>query len=199
MRLSIWQRKNSLMAISESKIRGLIAVCLILAIIPFISFFYQSFHKYKIPVLTDQCDDCMAIEIVKGDQRTGVYFVPPGTTVNRLLKSAGIGWQANNDFQLKTGMRLTIDSVSGNKDVVVSEIPAADRLSLGLPIDINQATEDDLLLIKGIGPATAQRILDLRKKINRFKDIKQLMEIKGIKEKKFAELQKYLYVNNLKK
>jgi competence protein ComEA len=186
MRLSIWQRKNSLMAISESKIRGLIAVCLILAIIPFIS-------------LTDQCDDCMAIEIVKGDQSAGVYFVPPGTTVNRLLKSAGIGWQANNDFQLKTGMRLTIDPASGNKDVVVSEIPAADRLSLGLPIDINQATEDDLLLIKGIGPATAQRILDLRKKINRFKDIKQLMEIKGIKEKKFAELQKYLYVNNLKK
>ena len=72
-------------------------------------------------------------------------------------------------------------------------------MSLGLPIDINQATEDDLLLIKGIGPATAQKILDLRKKINRFKDIKQLMEIKGIKEKKLAELQKYLYVDNLKK
>ena len=88
---------------------------------------------------------------------------------------------------------------SGSKDVIVSEIPAADRLSLGLPIDINQATEDDLLLIKGIGPATAQRILDFRKKINRFKDIKQLMEIKGIKEKKFAELNKYLYVDNLKK
>jgi len=39
----------------------------------------------------------------------------------------------------------------------------------------------------------------LRKKINRFKDIKQLMEIKGIKEKKFAELEKYLYVANMKK
>ena len=97
------------------------------------------------------------------------------------------------------GMRLTINPASGNQKVVVSEIPAADRLSLGLPIDINQATEDDLLLIKGIGPATAQRILDLRKRINRFKDIKQLMEIKGIKEKKLAELQKYLYVANMKK
>ena len=93
MRLSIWQRKNSLMAISESKIRGLIAVCLILAIIPFISFFYQSFHKYKIPVLTDQCDDCMAIEIVKGDQSAGVYFVPSGNYREPVIKIGG-HWMA---------------------------------------------------------------------------------------------------------
>jgi DNA uptake protein ComE-like DNA-binding protein len=196
MKLSIWQRKNSLMTISESKIKGLIAVCLISAIIPFISFSYQSFHKYKTPVLADQCVDCLAIEIVKGGQNAGVYFVPPGTTVNRLLKSAGIGRPAKNDFPLKTGMRLIIDSASKNKDAVAAEMPAADRLSLGLPIDINRATEDDLLLIKGIGQATAQKILDLRRQLSRFKNIRQLMEIKGIKEKRLAQLEKYLYVEN---
>ncbi|HUN53879.1 MAG TPA: helix-hairpin-helix domain-containing protein [Smithella sp.] len=182
------------MTISENKLRGLIAVCLILAIIPFIIFGYRTLHKYKIPPLADQCDGCLAIEVFKGDQNTGVYFAPPGTTANGLLKSAGIGGPINTDFPLMTGMKLILNSASGDKDIVVAEMPAADRLSLGLPIDINRATEDDLLLIKGVGQATAQNILDFRKKINRFKDIRQLMEIKGIKEKKLAELQKYLYV-----
>ena len=76
----------------------------------------------------------------------------------------------------------------------MTKIANAERLALGMPIDINKATEDDLLLVKGIGEATAKKILDLRNKLGRFGDINQLMEIKGIKEKKLAEIRKYLYV-----
>jgi competence protein ComEA len=180
--------------ISESKVKGLIVVSLMLAVIPFIIFFFHSFTEYKNPVFTNQCDDCLVLEIVQNDRKTGVYFVSPEMTVNQLLKSTGVGKPVKNNFPLKTGMKLMIDSVSENQNIVVTEIPAADRLSLGMPIDINKATEDDLLQIKGIGQATSQRILDLRKKINRFHDIKQLMAIKGIKEKKLVEIKKYLYV-----
>jgi competence ComEA-like helix-hairpin-helix protein len=194
MTLSDWKRKNSLMEISENRIKGLVAVCLTLAIIPFISLLFPVFSKNKIPVFADQCNDCLAIKIVENNQSAGVYFVPPGTSVNKLLESAGIGQSSENNLLLKTGMKLIIDSASGNKDIVVTEMPAADRLSVGLPIDINNATENDLLSIKGIGPSTAQKILDLRNKLSRFKDIKQLTEIKGIKEKKLAEIQKYLYI-----
>jgi competence protein ComEA len=63
-----------------------------------------------------------------------------------------------------------------------------------LPIDINEASQDDLILIKGIGIATAERIVALREKLKRFDDVQQLTEIKGIKEKKIKELQPYLYV-----
>ena len=187
------------MTISENKLKGLVAVCLILAIIPFIRLFFHGFMKNKIPVYADQCSDCLAIEIVENGQSAGVYFVPPGTSVNKLLESAGIGQSSGNNLLLKTGMKIIIDSVSGNKDIVVTEMPAADRLSVGLPIDINKATEDDLISIKGIGQATAQKILALRKKLIRFRNIKQLMEIKGIKEKKLAKIQKYLYVGKQKK
>jgi competence protein ComEA len=198
MKLSIWRRKNSLMTISESKIKGLTAVCLMLAVIPFISYFFNSFSEYKIPALGSKCDDCVAIEIVDGGHSAGVYYVAPGTTANQLLKSSGIEGRFKNDFQLKAGIKLMIDSVSKNKDAVVSQMKAADKLSLGLPIDINRATEDDLRLIKGIGPATAQNIMEMRKKINRFENIEQLMEIKGIKEKRLAQFRKYLYVEKRK-
>ncbi len=87
-----------------------------------------------------------------------------------------------------------INSASERNNIVVTKINAAERLALGMPVDINQITEDELLLITGIGQATAEKILDLRGKLGRFRNIEQLMEIKGIKEKKLAKIRKYLYV-----
>lgn len=182
------------MTISERKIRGLTAVCIMLAVVPFIVFFAQKYTEYKIPVLGNECADCLKIEIVDGGQSAGVYFVHAGTTANGLLKSAGFSELAGKDFPLTEGMKLVINASAGGKDIAASRMTAAQRLSLGLPIDINRATEEDLVLIKGIGPKTAEKILDLRKKINRFENIRQLMEVKGIKEKRLARLRQYLYV-----
>jgi competence protein ComEA len=90
-------------------------------------------------------------------------------------------------------MKLTVDSKSPKK-VSVSSIDNASRLALGMPIDLNNATENDLLLISGIGEATAQKILDFRNKKVRFQRIEELMEIKGIKEKRLAKLRKYFFL-----
>jgi competence ComEA-like helix-hairpin-helix protein len=201
MTLSVWRikRENSLMTISESKLRGLTAVCLMLAVIPFLIFFYQSFTEYKIPVLGNECKNCLRVELVEGGRSAGIYFVEPGTTVNQLMKSAGIKKHAEKDFLLEDGAKLVMDSSSVKKEMVATVMTNAGRLSLGLPIDINRATEDDLRLIKGIGPKTAQNILDVRKKIKRFEDISQLMEVKGIKEKRLAQFRKYLYVEKRRK
>ena len=100
---------------------------------------------------------------------------------------------------LNDGMKITINSVSGKNDLVVTKIASAERIALGMLLDINQVLEDDLLLVKGIGEATAEKILDLRNKLGRFHNIEQLMEIKGIKEKKLAEIRKYLYVEKRQK
>jgi competence protein ComEA len=93
-------------------------------------------------------------------------------------------------------MKITISSVSENKNVTVAvaEIESAKRLALSMPIDINLATESDLILVNGIGEVTAKKILDMRSKLGRYKNIEQLTEIKGIKEKKLAKIRKYLYV-----
>ena len=182
------------MTISESKLKGLTAVCLILAIIPFISLIFHFIFKYKIPDFADQCNNCVAVEIVENDQTAGVYFVPPETSVNQLLKSAGIEEKSKDNVKLKAGMRLVINHALGNNNILITEIPNAEKISVGLPIDINKAKEEDLILIKGIGPATAQKIIALREELRGFKTIKQLMEIKGIKEKKLRQIQMYLYV-----
>lgn len=47
-------------------------------------------------------------------------------------------------------------------------------------IDINTASLEELQTLKGIGPVTAQRILDHRTRIGRFDSVDQLLEVKGI-------------------
>ena len=192
--LSGSKRKNSSMTISEGQIKGLIVVCLTLAIIPFFIYLYSLFISYKAPAFTDQLDNSLAIEVMENDQPKGIYFVGSETSSGQLLKNTGISEFSFPDFKLNDGMKITINSASGKNDIIVTKIIASERLALGMPLDINQVTEDELLLITGIGQATAEKILDLRKKLRRFRDIKQLMEIKGIKEKKLAKIRKYLYV-----
>ncbi|MBI3263593.1 MAG: helix-hairpin-helix domain-containing protein [Acidobacteria bacterium] len=56
------------------------------------------------------------------------------------------------------------------------------------PININTATVAQLGVLPGIGPKTAQRIVDYRQKNGSFKKIEELMNVKGIGEKGFLKL-----------
>lgn len=56
------------------------------------------------------------------------------------------------------------------------------------PININTATIVQLGVLPGIGPKTAQRIVEYRQKNGSFKKIEELMNVKGIGEKGFLKL-----------
>ena len=58
----------------------------------------------------------------------------------------------------------------------------------GFPIDINTATREELLLLPGVGPKTADRIIETRAEMRGFKRIEDLMEVKGIGEKKLSRV-----------
>ena len=62
------------------------------------------------------------------------------------------------------------------------------------PIDLNTATRADLLQLPSIGPVLAQRILDHREEHGPFRDVKELLRIKGIKDKTLEKLLPYLRV-----
>lgn len=183
----------------ENQIKGLTVIISILTIIPFIIYFSDSFFNYKLPILINQNDKALTVEIEEKDKATGngkgIYFVPEGTTVNQILPVAGIKVEAKKDFLLENGMRLIVNTAS-SEDVFRSEMENSRRLALGMPVNLNGATEEDLFLIPGIGEKTARKIILFRNKKGCYKSIEELMEIDGIKEKKLAGLRKYLYVKN---
>ena len=62
------------------------------------------------------------------------------------------------------------------------------------PININTAGTTELQQVPGIGPSTAQKILDTRKSYGAFKSVDDLLAIKGIGPKKLDKMRKYLTV-----
>lgn len=56
------------------------------------------------------------------------------------------------------------------------------------PINLNAATLDDLVTLPGIGPVTAQNILDYREANGGFDSVDQLQEVTGIGPATLAEL-----------
>jgi competence protein ComEA len=61
-------------------------------------------------------------------------------------------------------------------------------------VDLNSANQKQLETLPGIGPALADRIIKHRTKNGRFKRIEDLMNVKGIGEKKFLKLKEMVYV-----
>ncbi len=55
-------------------------------------------------------------------------------------------------------------------------------------IDLNVATESDLDRLPGIGPVLAKRIVEYRSTKGRFQTVEELLEVKGIGEKKLAKI-----------
>lgn len=60
-------------------------------------------------------------------------------------------------------------------------------------LNINTATADELSALKGIGEVTAEKIIEYRDK-HTFKRIDELMNIKGIGQKKFDKIKADLSV-----
>jgi competence protein ComEA len=67
-----------------------------------------------------------------------------------------------------------------------------------VPVDLNQASESELTAVPGIGPATAQRILEFRKEHGPFTQVDDLLKIKGIGEKSLEKLRPYVKVAKAK-
>src|SRR5260370_3079379 len=64
------------------------------------------------------------------------------------------------------------------------------------PVNINTANSEELQQVPGIGPATAQKILQMRKSYGAFKRVDDLLPIRGLGRKRLDKIRKYLTVLN---
>lgn len=62
-------------------------------------------------------------------------------------------------------------------------------------IDVNSATEKDLIKLPGVGSKTAEKIIAYRNKHGKFKRKEELMNVSGIGKKKFDKIKKFIKIN----
>jgi competence ComEA-like helix-hairpin-helix protein len=63
------------------------------------------------------------------------------------------------------------------------------------PIDLNLANVKELQELPGVGPVTAQRIIDMRQKSGRFHRVEDLLAIRGISQKKLEAMRPYVTIS----
>jgi competence protein ComEA len=59
-------------------------------------------------------------------------------------------------------------------------------------VNLNSATAEQLQTLPGVGPAMAKSILEYRTKVGKFSKIEELMNVKGIGEKRFQQMKERL-------
>jgi comEA protein len=80
-------------------------------------------------------------------------------------------------------------TVNAQQTTPQTQGPAQSKL-----LNLNTATKAELEKLPGIGPATAQKILEYREKNGAFKKIEELMNVAGIGEKSFLKLRPLITV-----
>jgi competence ComEA-like helix-hairpin-helix protein len=79
--------------------------------------------------------------------------------------------------------------------MLLCPVLAAQKKPPAKPIDLNAATIKELEELPGVGPVTAQRIIEARQKSGRFRRVEDLLAIRGISTKRLDALRPYVTVS----
>lgn len=88
------------------------------------------------------------------------------------------------------------DRVPGVVIETEAEVPREEIAPDIPPVDLNTATAEELDTLPGIGESLARRIIAYREANGPFGSIEEIMEVSGIGEAKFAELEDRVTVDN---
>ncbi|PZE68920.1 helix-hairpin-helix domain-containing protein [Curtobacterium sp. MCBD17_021] len=157
------------------------------------------------------------VYVVGAVGRAGVVTVPPDARVSDALTAAG-GASADADLSRLNLARPVVDGERlyvprAGETEIPAEIPAGGGGGAGVGpggsgaapgdggagvagaggapavVDLNVADATALETLPGIGPALAERILAWREEHGGFRSVEDLLEVSGIGEGRFAELQ----------
>ena len=133
----------------------------------------------------------VVVHVVGQVYKPGLYSLPEGSRVDDAIKRAG-GPKPKAALAL---VNLAAPVADGQQVVLPSNREAAQALGgdsvaggAGGPVHLNSATLDQLDELPGIGPVTAQKILDYRSEHGAFGSVEELDAVPGIGPATLEEL-----------
>jgi competence protein ComEA len=133
----------------------------------------------------------LVIHVAGAVRQPGVYRLRSGARVDDAVQRAG-GATRRADLG---GLNLAAELEDGRQVLVPERARgaapaggAAPEPAPGQPLNLNTATLEQLDTLSGIGPVTAQKIIDYREELGGFGSVEELGEIPGIGDKRLASL-----------
>ena len=137
----------------------------------------------------------LVVHVAGAVRDPGVYRLAAGARVDDAVARAG-GATARADLgglnlaaELEDGRQVLVPERArgggGGGAVAGAAVPEP---APGQPLNLNTATLEQLDTLSGIGPLTAQKILEYREELGGFGSVEELGEIPGIGEKRLASL-----------
>jgi competence protein ComEA len=133
------------------------------------------------------------VEVTGKASHPGVYSFPHLPSLGEVWQRAGApGTAPEPDKPIASGSRIEVTPEGGYRLAAMS---GDQLLTLGLAIDLNRASAEDLAAVPGIGPALAQRIVEYRQAHGSFQKIEDLEEkVLGFGAKKVEKIKPFLIV-----
>ena len=129
----------------------------------------------------------------------GVVTVPAGSRVTDVVAAAG-GAAADADLDqvnlaapVTDGERVYIPH-HGEVGVALNASSSGGPTAAEVIVDLNQADETQLESLPGVGPATAQAIIDYRTQHGRFRSVDDLLNVRGIGPSKLSQIKPHARV-----
>ena len=143
-------------------------------------------------------ESSVVVDVAGKVRRPGIVELPAGSRVVDALRAAG-GPRRNVDTAALNLARLLVD---GEQIVVGLDVPVIPPISASsggetgaiTPVDLNSATLEQLDTLPGVGPVTAQAILEWRTENGSFTSVDELLEVSGIGDATLADIEAYVYV-----
>ena len=136
---------------------------------------------------------------VEGDvKRPGVYGFRGKPRLGDLLDKAGFISSGNplpNDASsvpFTSGRAIFIRLGEKGYGHVQREMTAFYKVTLGIPLSLNHESEEGLTALPGIGRGLARAIVDVRSQSGGFKNIDELLHVKGIGRNLYVRIRPYL-------
>jgi len=152
------------------------------------------------PVACRECENAGIMVALAGDEdHGGIYFLSQEATVYDLFRKAGLGdvagfEEADLARVLHSGDRIICDRTRHR--IILGDVAAPVRLAFGMPVDLNKATLEELILIPGIGPYTASKIIKVREVNGGFSIVDSLKLAGCMGERRYNRVKDYLYVGS---
>jgi competence protein ComEA len=133
-----------------------------------------------------QASQQWAVELPWPVRHPGIYtFEKAPTTYEAIQRAGGVltpfAPQVSSQKILRSGTRVQIRPSSlSSYEPLFFQMSGRKKLVLGIPIDVNEATTEELALVPGIGEGLARRIAEFRGSRSAFKTWYDLRKVKGV-------------------